>query len=113
MTARRRVAQGDVVSVATHRRFRHELDFQHAVCRLLDIRGWHWHHETDSRRSKRGLPDLIATRDGRLLMIELKSEHGKLRPAQGIWLALLRQVPGIETYLWRPSDWDLIEGVLL
>lgn len=112
MTRQAGVRQGDTVSVATHRRFRHELDFQRDVCRLMDLRGWHWHHERDSRRSKRGLPDLIATRAGRLLMIELKSEHGKLRPEQGIWLALLRQVPGVETYLWKPSDWDTIDGVL-
>lgn len=111
---RRQVRSGDVLPAGEgHRRFKGEVAFQREVCRLLDLRGWHWHHETDSRRSKRGLPDLIATRAGRLLIIELKSEHGKLRPAQRIWLVLLRQVTGIEVYLWRPSDWDAIEGVVL
>jgi hypothetical protein len=28
------------------------------------------------------------------------------------WLALLRQVPGIEVYVWRPSDWDTIVDAL-
>jgi hypothetical protein len=73
-----------------------------------------WHHETDSRRSNAGLPDIIAVRDGRLVFAELKTERGRLRPEQQAWRDELRRLTGAEYYIWRPRDWQsgAIERVL-
>jgi hypothetical protein len=71
-----------------------------------------------------GFPDIVATRLGQLLFIELKSEKGRIRDEQALWLADLRlveqqmqeanRVPDIvQVYVWRPVDWEdgTIQGV--
>lgn len=82
-----------------------EADLQQAVTQLLTYLGFEWFHDTDSRRNRAGLPDIIAVhpRTGRLIFVELKSATGKERPQQTVWLAAL----GIrhEAYLWRPAHW--------
>ena len=65
-----------------------------------------------SKWSERGYPDLTLIRPPRLLFAELKRETGKTSTHQDRWLALLRECPGVETYLWRPSDLDAIAAVL-
>jgi hypothetical protein len=84
--------------------------------RLLGLYGWHvchvptravvrngrvW-HET-SYEGFSGLPDLICARDGRVILIELKTDAGKLSEGQTDWLAASGGL------LWRPSDWPMIE----
>lgn len=51
-----------------------------------------------------GCPDLILARDGAVLLAELKTQHGPIRPAQKKWLA----AAGGSGRLWRPSDWPQI-----
>lgn len=80
-----------------------EAELQKSVEQLLTVCGWSWHHETDSRRSKAGFPDLCAFRD-RVIFIELKSDKGRVRPAQREWLDGLKAA-GAEVHLWRPADW--------
>jgi len=41
----------------------------------------------------------------------LKADKGRLSPEQKEWIEDLREV-GQEVYLWRPSDWDDIQGIL-
>jgi hypothetical protein len=53
-----------------------------------------------------GLPDLILVRGLRLIFAELKSQKGRIAPAQREWLDRLTAVPGVEVYLWRPSLWS-------
>lgn len=93
-----------------------EADFQRAVIDLARLRGWRVHHETDSRKSPPGLPDLIMVRAGYLLMAELKSAKGRIRAEQSDWLSALRLVAlenrTISVCIWRPSDWPTIEAVL-
>ena len=75
--------------------------------RIIDAaKALHWlpYHTFDSRRSEPGFPDLVLCRPPRLLFVELKSEKGKLTAEQERWLALLAEVPGVETKVWRPSD---------
>src|SRR5262245_51071700 len=60
-----------------------------------------------------GWPDVSLARGGdghpaRLILAELKSDHGVLSPGQREWLIILRQVPGVEAFVWYPSDWDEI-----
>jgi hypothetical protein len=48
----------------------------------------------------------------RLILAELKTDRGKVTPHQAEWLELLGACPGVETYLWRPADFDTIAEVL-
>ncbi len=62
----------------------------------------------------KGFPDLVLVhkQKQRCIVAELKVEKGKLTQEQKDWLDYFRAVPGIETYLWRPSDYDKVLGVL-
>lgn len=88
-----------------------EEQLQDHVCQLLDAGGWTWHHETDSRRSKAGFPDLVMLhpRWGVLLWRELKSEKGRVRPDQQRWLDDL-VTSGQDASVWRPRD--VVSGVV-
>lgn len=86
--------------------------WQSRVLDLARLRGWRAFHDHDSRRNAAGLPDLLLVRADRLVAAELKSERGRLRRPQQEWLAALDRVPGVETYLWRPSDWSTVMAVL-
>lgn len=78
---------------------------------LLDTHGWRWHHETDSRRSKAGLPDYICWKFRQFMMVELKRERGWVSPAQRITMLTLAQAD-IEVHLWYPHDEDEIRARL-
>jgi hypothetical protein len=51
-------------------------------------------------------------RPPRLVFAELKREGGKLTVEQERWLELLRQCPGVETFVWRPADWPTVMETL-
>jgi hypothetical protein len=89
-----------------------EADFLAHVIEQLKFYGWEYHHQPDSRRSTEGWPDITAVRPPRRLEIELKAEDGKLSAKQIYILGLLRRCPGIEVYVWRPSDEREISEVL-
>lgn len=89
-----------------------EREFQAEVLQLAALFGWRCYHPFDSRRSTRGWPDLALLRGDRLVFAELKSMAGKVRPEQQEWLDELALVPGVESYLWRPSDLDAIAEIL-
>jgi hypothetical protein len=57
-----------------------------------------------------GWPDLTLCRE-RLVVVELKVGSNKPTKAQRRWLAALARA-GIETYIWKPEDWELIRRVL-
>ena len=90
--------------------------------RLALDHGWLAYHTHDSRKSEMGFPDLCLARaasatsqgrQGRLIFAELKSQQGKVTREQAVWLDVLRHtVPGIEVYLWRPSDFNNIVQIL-
>ncbi len=83
------------------------------VVELAQLRGWLVYHTHDSRRSAPGFPDLVLSlaRPPRLIFAELKTDHGRLTPDQVEWMSRLGAV-GVETYLWRPQDFDAITEVL-
>lgn len=89
-----------------------ERDFMRQVMDLAGILGWVTYHPMLSKWSERGWPDLAMVRPPRFILAELKRETGKTSVHQDRWLALLRECPGVETYLWRPSDLDTIAGIL-
>ena len=79
---------------------------------LARICGWEIYHTWLSIRSAGGWPDLALVRPPRLIFAELKTDKGKIRPSQEHWLALLGQCPGVEVYVWRPSDLEHVRDVL-
>lgn len=87
-----------------------EREWQSQVVDAARLLGWRVYHTHDSRRSEPGWPDLALVRD-RLVMAELKTETGRVSTAQSDWLAALRDA-GVETHLWRPSDWDAVLATL-
>lgn len=81
-----------------------EAQLQNHVIQLAEATGWTWHHETDSRRSKAGFPDLVLVHPSRgVRWIELKSTTGRVRPDQKRWLETLRAA-GEFAEVWRPAD---------
>jgi hypothetical protein len=94
-----------------------EEQFQRRVMDYARMCGWRRVHFRPARQRGKwvtaytgddGAPDLILARDGRVLLVELKSETGRLRPGQAEWLA----AAGDNGKLWRPSSWPEILEVL-
>jgi hypothetical protein len=72
------------------------------------------YHTYDSRRSEFGYPDLTLCRlppRPRFVLIEAKTEKGRLTPSQKTWLEGA-QAAGIEAYIFRPSDRDRLIEIL-
>jgi hypothetical protein len=89
-----------------------EKEWARVVVDYAHLQHWTAYHPWLSIRSTRGWPDWVLCRPPRLILAELKTRTGKVTPAQRNWLDLLAQVPGIETYLWRPADWPDVERIL-
>ena len=91
-----------------------ERDWQARVVDLAKLFEWRYMHVYPLRRAggvrtattTKGWPDLILVRRGRMLVVELKADDGRLSPEQQEWLQELRLVQGLECYVWRPRDWD-------
>lgn len=83
------------------------------------VRGGREIYETPVDADGKGFPDLVMVRasvtlspdQSRVIFVELKSEQGKLHPAQRGWGDLLERVMlddpvGTVLYdVWRPADW--------
>lgn len=102
-----------------------EAQFQDQVLHIAELYGWLAYHTHDSRRSQPGFPDLVLLRAPELVFAELKVEKGRLRPEQERWVAHLTALSvevesvlaastaagansslAIDTYVWRPADFD-------
>lgn len=59
--------------------------------------------------SPAGEPDLRLIRPPRVVFAELKREKGKTTSLQNEAQILLDLCPGVEVYLWKPSDRTAIE----
>lgn len=90
-----------------------ERDWQEVVVAYARIKGWFVYHTHDSRRSAPGFPDLVLVRSGRIVMAELKTETGRIRPDQARWIEALSAVPSITVRIWRPSQWTDVRDTLL
>lgn len=75
------------------------------VYSIHDSRTQHW--QTDS-----GFPDLTMVRGDRIIFAELKKVGGRLRRSQQFWAAALLGCPGVEWYVWTPSDEDEVREKL-
>ena len=88
-----------------------EKQWQQQVIDLARLYGWRYYHTFDSRRSIEGFPDLVLFRPGRFLMVELKTDKGKLTAAQKEMIDDLIDA-GVDVDVWRPDDFDQICEVL-
>ncbi len=84
-----------------------EKDFRQAILDLCRYTGWKYYFSWTSIHSPAGFPDLILVRGSELIAAELKSEHGRVTPAQQGWIDALSRA-GIEVHVWRPADFDAI-----
>jgi hypothetical protein len=91
-----------------------EATFQEQVRKLAVDTGWLYYHTHDSRRSPEGYPDVHLVKPPRIIHAELKVDDPKEKPsrAQRVWLDAFAACPGVETYLWRPKDWEDINLIL-
>lgn len=91
-----------------------ELEFQREVIQEAVDNGWEYHHETDSRKTRRGFPDLTLAHPERgVVFLEVKREKNpsKYTPEQRYWIRLL-QLSGQIAAKAQPRDWDWIVRVL-
>jgi hypothetical protein len=86
--------------------------FLNRVVKFARENGWLAYFTHDSRRSPAGFPDLTLTRAGEMILAELKIGDAPVTEAQQMWLDALQLVPGIETYVWRDDQMDLINARL-
>lgn len=89
-----------------------EKEYQAQILDLAHTLGWIYIHPYDSRRSTPGFPDLVLVRAPRVIFAEIKRDGLVLSLAQEVWRGELMQCPGVEYYVWRPSDWDSVGEVL-
>jgi len=88
-----------------------EKSFQSRVIALAKRNGWRGiYHTHDSRKSQKGFPDLVLTRE-RVIFIECKSDDGELTADQLNWRDWLLAAKA-EWYCLRPRDWAEIERIL-
>jgi hypothetical protein len=80
-----------------------ESELFEAIRKLARLTGWAMYHTHDSRRSEPGFPDLVLMRPPRILFRELKTETGRVTPAQQKWLDELTAC-GADAAVWRPRD---------
>ena len=55
-------------------------------------------------RNAPGWPDLLLLRDQTLVVVELKSDRGRVSPEQEGWLTAFRRVARVVVCVWRPRD---------
>ncbi|WP_372407458.1 VRR-NUC domain-containing protein [Streptomyces luteireticuli] len=103
---------------AADRHVRHravgEEEWRRQVRQIALTYGWDlMYHTADSRRSDAGWPDEVLghVKQRRTLFVEFKSQQGRLRPAQRLWLTHLAD-SGLEVAVWRPSDLQTVLHVL-
>ena len=100
-----------------------EEDWQQTVIDLAHIYGWRIAHFRKARLKNggwrtpvsgdgKGFPDNILARTPRVIIAELKSEDGVIEIEQQKWLTLFMHCPGVEVYVWKPSDYEGVKKIL-
>ncbi|MBC9717865.1 VRR-NUC domain-containing protein [Streptomyces sp. TRM66268-LWL] len=104
----REAASGDRARGASEEQWRRQ------VREIATRYGWQLqYHTADSRRSDAGWPDEVFGHadQRRTLFVEFKTDSGRIRPAQRVWLTHLSD-SGFEVALWRPCDLHTVLRVL-
>jgi len=89
-----------------------EAALQRALIKVAQDNGWRVHHDPPGEdragewrtrfHGDAGFPDLVIARDGEVIIVELKSQHGRFRAGQREWIAALG------ARVVRPSDMDAL-----
>lgn len=82
-----------------------EAELQSAIVEAAEKLGYHCHHETDSRKSNGGFPDLHIVGHSRQMVLELKSDRGESRPDQRQWIRAFQNA-GVDARFVYPEDLD-------
>ena len=86
-----------------------EAELQQLLTDAAEMHGWLVFHDGDSRRSTGvGFPDLVLVKPPRVLFLELKSEIGRVRPEQHVWMDALMRSDTIGSAIVRPEHADQI-----
>lgn len=99
------------IPAETYRARQTEAEFQAAVIDLARLCGWLVVHIRSMVANPSGLPDLLMWREHHYLLVELKTERGKISDRQRQWHERA-QAHGVTVCLWRPSDFETIEMTL-
>jgi len=98
-----------------------EAAFQRRVLEAAHANGWLATHFRAARtrhgwvtplEGDKGFFDTVLARKGRLLLKELKTEAGRVRPEQLAWLEAVGETGTYEAGIWRPRDWGSITEAL-
>lgn len=88
-----------------------EAAFQAQTEKLAEGYGWYVYHDRDSRKNNRGFPDLFCVHpEHGMVHIELKTEHGTVRPEQKRVINLIRRAGG-RAFIARPRHRDRLEAL--
>jgi hypothetical protein len=82
-----------------------ERQLQDAIIGAAQRLGYLVYHVYDSRRSVPGFPDLVLLKGQKMLVLELKTDKGRVRPEQHVWLQAFMQA-GVTAKIIRPADLD-------
>lgn len=85
-----------------------EADLQQLVVDAAEMHGWLVFHDNDSRRNVAGFPDLVLVKPPRVVFLELKSEVGRIRPEQQVWMDALSRTDTVASAIMRPKHLDTI-----
>ena len=85
-----------------------EAALQQLLTDAAELNGWLVFHDNDSRRNAAGFPDLVLVKPPRVLFLELKSEIGRVRPEQHVWMDALMRSDTIGSAIVRPEHADQI-----
>lgn len=83
-----------------------ERALQSAIVQAARSLGFFCYFTWNSRHSPEGFPDLILVKNGVILVYELKTEKGRMRPMQQEWLDALNGATVQTSRVIRPSDLD-------
>ena len=89
-----------------------EKEWQNTVTECARAFGWIVWRTPRSKGTTAGEPDLRMVRAPRFIMAELKKQNKDRTPPQVVAAIALEGCPGVEYYLWRPSDWSDVQAVL-
>ena len=89
-----------------------EKEFMAHAVELARALGWLTYHTFNAQRSTAGFPDLVLVRPPRVIFAALKRQNGRVTIPQHLWFHDLDECPGVEVYIWKPSDWNEIVEVM-
>lgn len=89
-----------------------EKEYQRDIQLHLQRHGWLDYHPRVSFYDRPGFPDIVAIRPPRVIFAEIKTDKGRLSPAQEEYKRQLEACPGVEYYIWRPRDWEMVKRII-